>query len=600
MNLTAERIKLLACGFIALLFVVGVYVYQNSDKISLNTGSATISGPSLSVSSSSANITVGHNFTVDINLDTQSQAIQGAEVFYLRFDPALLEVIDSNTSAAGVQIVPGTLMAQTVGNIVDNTNGKIAFQQIIIFGSAPFTGSGKLASVTFRAKAAGSANVNFDYTAGSTTDSNIVAGGQDILAGVVNGTFVLSNPTALSCSASSSSVGINTDAVFTATGGSGNFSWTGGGTPATGGNSATFTTKYATTGTKTVTVNRGSGSATCSVTVADTMNPAVSAFDVNPKASNSDFTASFTVTDAGGSHLKQVELYRSDYLSSGCKSGDTVSCTWTKVDDKNAPANRDSWTSTMTDNPAPGQYVYGLHVFDNANNEGSEVNVVEVAKTNPGSVSDVTFDPTSTTFTISISVTLSSSTSGASIKYTLDGSDPKTSSTAQTFISGTPIALTNTTTIKSYATKSGLDSSDVTTATYTKETTPTLSCATASSQATINTDVTFTATGGGTTYTWTGGGSPATGSGSTFVTKFGSLGNKTVTVVSGAHTNTCSVVVVPAVVLAGDLNGDGKVDGADITLLVGKWFSNDAGSDLNDDGLVNSIDYSILNDEWTN
>ncbi len=65
---------------------------------------------------------------------------------------------------------------------------------------------------------------------------------------------------------------------------------------------------------------------------------------------------------------------------------------------------------------------------------------------------------------VPFTVTLSTTTSGASIRYTTDGSTP--SSTAGTLYSG-PITVSNTTTIKAIAFKSGLTNSTVSSATYT-------------------------------------------------------------------------------------------------------------------------------------
>ena len=86
-------------------------------------------------------------------------------------------------------------------------------------------------------------------------------------------------------------------------------------------------------------------------------------------------------------------------------------------------------------------------------------------------VASPVFTPTSgTTFTTSQSVTISCATSGATIKYTIDGSTP---SASNGITYSTPITLSSTTTIKAVAYKSGLTDSDVVTATYTKSgTTP--------------------------------------------------------------------------------------------------------------------------------
>lgn len=81
------------------------------------------------------------------------------------------------------------------------------------------------------------------------------------------------------------------------------------------------------------------------------------------------------------------------------------------------------------------------------------------------------FTPAPGLFNIDVDVTISTSTDGATIYYTTDGSDPKTSSTRQEYTS--EIIVSETTTFKAYAVKDG-DESEVVEATYTinKSTTP--------------------------------------------------------------------------------------------------------------------------------
>jgi hypothetical protein len=47
-----------------------------------------------------------------------------------------------------------------------------------------------------------------------------------------------------------------------------------------------------------------------------------------------------------------------------------------------------------------------------------------------------------------------------------------------------------------------------------------------------------------------------------------------------------------------DLDGNGCVDGADLTILLAAWGSSDQTADLNDDGVVNGNDLSILLAAW--
>ncbi|MGA3019851.1 MAG: chitobiase/beta-hexosaminidase C-terminal domain-containing protein [Bryobacteraceae bacterium] len=75
-----------------------------------------------------------------------------------------------------------------------------------------------------------------------------------------------------------------------------------------------------------------------------------------------------------------------------------------------------------------------------------------------------TFSPSGGTYTAAQTVTLSSATSGATIRYTLDGSTP--SETAGTVYT-TPFTISGTTTVKAMAYASGLTDSSVATTIYT-------------------------------------------------------------------------------------------------------------------------------------
>ena len=75
-----------------------------------------------------------------------------------------------------------------------------------------------------------------------------------------------------------------------------------------------------------------------------------------------------------------------------------------------------------------------------------------------------TFSPTPGTYSSTKTVTISSPTPGASIRYTIDGSDP--TATAG-IVYSSPINVNTTTTIKAVAYKSGLVDSAIATATYT-------------------------------------------------------------------------------------------------------------------------------------
>lgn len=154
---------------------------------------ATASAATLSLSPSSQTVNVGDTLTVNIMLDTSGQPIDGVDIQALHYNPYNLQLQDADSATAGTQIQPGTLMTTTVANSVDTTNGKIVFSQITS-GGTTYTGSGNLATVTFKALVAGTTNLTIDFTQGATTDSNIASAGSDILSSVTNGQYVINNP----------------------------------------------------------------------------------------------------------------------------------------------------------------------------------------------------------------------------------------------------------------------------------------------------------------------------------------------------------------------------------------------------------------------
>jgi hypothetical protein len=99
-----------------------------------------------------------------------------------------------------------------------------------------------------------------------------------------------------------------------------------------------------------------------------------------------------------------------------------------------------------------------------ANDYVQHSNVTANKVTSTSTVSAPTFSPGGGTYSSSQNVTITSSTSGASIRYTLDGSTP--SGTAGTVYSS-PVSISSTKTLKAIAYKSGSTNSSVTSATYT-------------------------------------------------------------------------------------------------------------------------------------
>lgn len=175
-----NNVKYLFLSFV-ILFLIGF----------LFVATPSVFAATLSLSPSSVGYAAGDFFDVNVVLDTQNTSIDGVDVRYLNYNPSLLEVQDSNSSVTGVQITAGSLMPMSNINNVDSAVGKIQFSQSSIGGSS-YNGTGNLATIRFKALSVGTASVNFDYTSGNTTDTNIASNGVDVLSAVTNGSYVIS------------------------------------------------------------------------------------------------------------------------------------------------------------------------------------------------------------------------------------------------------------------------------------------------------------------------------------------------------------------------------------------------------------------------
>ena len=124
-----------------------------------------------------------------------------------------------------------------------------------------------------------------------------------------------------------------------------------------------------------------------------------------------------------------------------------------------------TWTTITANVTLPaGQQI--IELFEDTG--GYNLNFMTFASAGSQMVIAPVFSPGSGTYTSAQNVTIASTTSGASIRYTTDGSSP--SETAGTIYSG-PVNIGATTTLKALAYKSGFTDSPVTSGTYTISTT---------------------------------------------------------------------------------------------------------------------------------
>lgn len=132
-------------------------------------------------------------------------------------------------------------------------------------------------------------------------------------------------------------------------------------------------------------------------------------------------------------------LYRSD--DSGLHSGGSI--TWPYIDPTNP--------GTKVVSPTVSQVIPSIYRFYNS------------AWPDSTTTATPTFSPSAGTYTSAQTVSISCSTTGATIYYTTNGSTPTTGSA----VYSTPLTVSSTTTVKALATKSGLSDSGIGSATYT-------------------------------------------------------------------------------------------------------------------------------------
>lgn len=119
----------------------------------------------VAVSPAVATVACGQTVTVDIQINSVTD-LYGLD-FKLSYDPAVVEVVDANPSAPGVQIQSGPFPDVTAGrgliqvNNVDIAGGVISYAAALINPTEPVDGSGVAAQVTFKGLAAGSSPLGF-------------------------------------------------------------------------------------------------------------------------------------------------------------------------------------------------------------------------------------------------------------------------------------------------------------------------------------------------------------------------------------------------------------------------------------------------------
>lgn len=132
---------------------------------------------SLSINPNSGN--VSGNFDVVLFVDPEGAQVSGTDAI-VKYDPVKFEVVT----------ISNGIFEQYLKKNINKTTGTI---EISAYNTNTFvTVKSALATITFKALASGgSTYLSFVYTQGSTSDSNVVAGEQDVLSSVSGGSYTL-------------------------------------------------------------------------------------------------------------------------------------------------------------------------------------------------------------------------------------------------------------------------------------------------------------------------------------------------------------------------------------------------------------------------
>jgi LysM repeat protein len=153
---------------------------------SMPVGQGLAAGPMVIIDPSAREVTVGDTTTVDIRIDNVTNLF-GAEVHLTFNPPGLLEVMDADAGTGGVQIQPGTFLVPdfTAQNVADNAAGTIDFAISQGHDDPAVSGSGVLATITFKGLGAGVSTLSF---------TNVILaapGGVPIAAGTQGGSVTV-------------------------------------------------------------------------------------------------------------------------------------------------------------------------------------------------------------------------------------------------------------------------------------------------------------------------------------------------------------------------------------------------------------------------
>lgn len=159
-----------------------VHRYGEPEQLQEAAPEAAPIGATFSVMPETGTYRVGEQFTVQLVLDSGSEMVNAVDVI-LRYDPQLLQVVDTAPDKDGTQVLLTEVFDQHAVNIVEGDTVKLAAGALSMYGIA---GVNTIAEVTFQTLQPGPTFVNFTYYPPSHSDTDVMSAvsATDILGSV--------------------------------------------------------------------------------------------------------------------------------------------------------------------------------------------------------------------------------------------------------------------------------------------------------------------------------------------------------------------------------------------------------------------------------
>jgi LysM repeat protein len=172
------------------VLMAGLFAYGLVAAPTAEAGPALQEDPTLAIIPADVTLACDQTARVDIRINNVED-LYGIDV-KVSFDADVVEVVDANASMPGVQVSPGNMPDVAGGqglvqvNSVDVSGGTISYAAIRLNPAAPQSGSGIIASVTFKGKGTGTGAV--EIVSGVLSDQTARPIAAELVGGQIVGT----------------------------------------------------------------------------------------------------------------------------------------------------------------------------------------------------------------------------------------------------------------------------------------------------------------------------------------------------------------------------------------------------------------------------